>query len=196
VNLVPKYKVRANVLDFVAVIGIVRTNLNDLGEGKTTNLAPDCRTINVQCSIWQGREQEPKTSNAVRTVDLPESLSHMLREYVVDKNGYLFATRNGRPVSQRFVLRTLHQVAGKVGLHSFRRFRASILRKNRVPEDLIGMWLGHSDKTITDLYVRQLREDIPFRQEWAEKCGLGFQLPEMGYLGLQNLEQIAVANAA
>ena len=27
------------------------------------------------------------------------------------------------------------------------------------------MWLGHSDKTITDLYVRQLREDIPFRQE-------------------------------
>jgi integrase len=163
---------------------------------KTSDLAPDCRTINVQRSIWQGREQEPKTPNAVRIVDLPESLSQMLREYVADKNGYLFATRNGRPVSQRFVLRILHQVAGRVGLHSFRRFRASVLRKSRVPEDLTKLWLGHADSSITDGYARQLREDIPFRQEWAEKCGLGFQLPEMGYVGLQNLEQIAVANAA
>ena len=163
---------------------------------KTSDLTPDCRTINVQRSIWQGREQEPKTPNAVRTVDLPESLSQMLGEYVADKNGYLFATRNCRPVSQRFALRILHQVAGRVGLHSFRRFRASVLRKSRVPEDLTKLWLGHADSSITDGYARQLREDIPFRQEWAEKCGLGFQLPKMGYVGLQNLEQIAVANAA
>lgn len=100
-----------------------------------------------------------------RTVDLPESLSQNVEGIRCGQKRHLFATRNGRPVSQRFVLRTLHQVAGKVGPYSFRRFRASILRKNRVPEDRIGMWLGHSDKTITDLYVRQLREDIPFRQE-------------------------------
>ena len=36
---------------------------------KTANLSPDCRVIRVRHTIWAGREQPPKTPNAVREVD-------------------------------------------------------------------------------------------------------------------------------
>lgn len=64
----------------------------------------------------------------------------------------------------------------KVGFHAFRRFRASVLRKARAPEDLLRLWLGHASKSVTDDYARQLHEDLPFRQEWAERVGLGFSM--------------------
>jgi integrase len=199
---------------------LARTGLR-IGEAlalKTTNLASDCHVINVQCSIWQGREQHPKTPNAIRIVDLPEALAKLLREYAVGKDGYLFATSSSRPLAQRNVLRTLHLLAGKVGLknarakgksgrptkaaqtqtkleseglaiglHAFRRFRTAVLRKARVPEDLIGLWLGHAGLTVTDSYARQLREDVAFRQECAEACGLGF---ELGHVGPQKVVEI------
>ena len=160
---------------------------------KTTNIAADGRTISVERSMWNGLEQDPKTPNAVRIIDMPESLASMLREFVAGETGYLFTTRNGRPMTQRCVLSALHELAGKAGLHSFRRFRTSVLRKNRVPEDLTKLWLGHADSSITDGYARQLREDVSFRREWAEKCGLGFELV---HLGPPRATQFAAAEAA
>jgi hypothetical protein len=38
------------------------------------------------------------------------------------------------------------------------------------------VWLGWNDKDMTDLYDR-IREDAAFRKEWAEKAGLGFEIP-------------------
>src|SRR5260370_12403871 len=61
------------------------------------------------------------------------------------------------------------------GFHSFRRFRTTHLRKNRVPEDLLRFWIGHADKTITDTYCK-VQEDTAFRLEVADKVGLGFVL--------------------
>jgi hypothetical protein len=88
----------------------------------------------------------------------------------------------------RIVLRTLHLSVGKIGLHSFRRFRTAVLRKARVPEDWIGLWLGHAALTVTDSYARQLREDVSFRQGCAEACGLGF---ELGHVGPQKAVEIS-----
>jgi integrase len=42
---------------------------------RSTDFGPDCRVLNVRRSIWRGQEQEPKTSNAVRVVDIPEVLA-------------------------------------------------------------------------------------------------------------------------
>ena len=66
------------------------------------------------------------------------------------------------------------------GYHAFRRFRFAVLRKAGVPEDLIKLWLGHSQNLI-DLYAAQLRYDETYRREWCEKAGLGFELGELGY---------------
>jgi integrase len=163
---------------------------------KTTNFASGCRTISVERSMWGGKEQEPKTPNAIRVIDVPAPLAAMLREYVSSKEGYIFTTRSGRPMTQRFVLEALHQLAGKCGLHAFRRFRASVLRKSRVPEDLTKLWLGHADSSVTDGYARQIREDVSFRSEWSERVGLGFELPEVVHVGPPMATEMAAENAA
>lgn len=75
---------------------------------KATDLSPDCRILYVRRSIWRGQEQQPKTPNAVREVDLPESLARVLHAHAETKSGYLFATSTGRPISQRNVLRALN----------------------------------------------------------------------------------------
>jgi len=160
---------------------------------KATDLLPDCRVLYVRRSIWHGQEQQPKTPNAVREVDIAEPLSQLLREQVAGKTGYLFAAASGRPLQQRNVLRALHSTGKKVGLHSFRRFRTETLRRARVPEDLIKLWLGHSKHTVTDFYAIGLYKDSAWRREWCDRVGLGFQL---GYVGLQNVVPIDSAKVA
>jgi HK97 family phage prohead protease len=161
---------------------------------KNTSLSPDRRVLFVRRSIWHGQEQEPKTPNAVREIDIPEPLAAMLREYAEGKSGYLFATASGRPLAPRNVLRALHATGKKVGFHAFRRFRTETLRRARVPEDLIGLWLGHSRRTITDLYATGLHQDQGWRREWCERVGLGFHLN--GLHGLQNAIGTDSAEAA
>jgi hypothetical protein len=52
----------------------------------------------------------------------------------------------------------------------------------RVPEDLIGLWLGHARRTVTDLYATGLQQDQAWRREWCERVGLGFSLNRLqGY---------------
>jgi integrase len=155
---------------------------------KPTDLSPDFRVLHVRRSIWHGQEQAPKTPNAVRVVDIPGPLARLLREYVAGKSGYLFAAKSGQPLQQRNVLRALHATGKKVGFHAFRRFRTETLRRARVPEDLIRLWLGHSKQSVTDLYASGLERDEARRWEWCERAGLGFSV--VGLLGLQNVVQI------
>jgi hypothetical protein len=80
------------------------------------------------------------------------------------------------------------KLEGGKAFHSFRRFRTSHLRKNRVPWDLQKLWLGHANKDVTDRYAEQLKEDVEWRKQEAERVGLGFELPALeisiGLLGL------------
>jgi integrase/recombinase XerD len=154
---------------------------------RSSDFGPDCRVLHVRRSVWRGTEQEPKTSNAVRIVDIPEVFASELRGYLASLNGYLFATADGKPLQQRNVLRILHGVKS-VGFHAFRRFRLTWLRKNSVPKDLERYWMGHAPEEVGDLYSK-LKDDVSFRQEWAERAGLGFELV---HVGTQNV--IAVEN--
>jgi integrase len=146
------------------------------------HLSDDFRTIFVRQSVWEGMKQDPKTVAAIRDVDLCPALADMLRQFVGDRRtGLLFTNRSGRPLAQSNVLRRdLHPLlealkTEKAGFHSFRRFRATHLRKNRAPEDLLRFWLGHANKTITDEYSK-VKEDVAFRNEVASQVGLGFVL--------------------
>ena len=142
---------------------------------RTADLSPNCRMFYVRRSVWRGKEQDPKTPNAIRVVDVPEALAQVLREYSSGKSGYLFATATGQPLIARNVLRVLHATGKRVGFHAFRRYRAAVLRKAQIPEDLITLWLGHA-RTLTDRYASQLREDEQYRGEWCERAGLGFSV--------------------
>jgi hypothetical protein len=84
--------------------------------------------------------------------------------------------------------------------HSFRRFRTAHLRKNRMPWDLQKLWLGHANKDVTDRYAEQLKEDVEWRKEEAEKVGLGFKLPALetlfGLLGLPKQQKSKLKKVA
>jgi integrase len=155
---------------------------------KVEDLSPDCSVLSVRRSIWGGQEQAPKTPNAVREVDIPAPLAQLLQDHVAGRApGYLFLSFAGTPLIPRNVLHRLHD-AKKVGFHAFRRFRTEQLRRARVPEDLVKLWLGHSKQTVTDYYADGLKNDSAWRREWAERAGLGFSLN--GLIGLQNVVAI------
>jgi integrase len=161
---------------------------------KDTSFSPDCRMLYVRRSIWHGTEQDPKTPSAVREIDLAEPLAALMREWIAGKSGYLFATKSGRPISQRNLHRALHETGIKVGFHAFRRFRTETLRRARVPGDLERLWLGHTQKSVTDLYASGIQNDREWRREWVERAGLGFNL--MGYIGLQKQDEFHFVQAA
>jgi integrase len=167
------------------------------------HISEDFRTIYVRQSIWDGKKQDPKTLAAIRDVDLCSALADLLRDFVGERGtGLLFANAKGRPLAQSNVLRrSLHPLlkelkTERAGFHSFRRFRTTQVRKNRTPEDLLRFWIGHADKTITDTYSK-VQEDTPFRQEVADKVGLGFVLEKPIVRNVRRNEQgVEVAVAA
>ncbi len=172
------------------------------------HLSGDFSTIRVRQSVWRGSVQTPKTDNAVREIDVPSSLAAFLKAAVGGRtSGFLFQTESGRPLTQRNVLRDgLGKIRRDMKLedgkafHSFRRFRTSHLRKNRVPWDLQKLWLGHANKDVTDRYAEQLKEDVEWRKEVAENAGLGFKLPtvagSVGLLGLPKQKKLKLKKAA
>jgi hypothetical protein len=67
----------------------------------------------------------------------------------------------------------------KVRFHAFRRFRQAALEKSEVRQLLIDFWLGHDNSDMSSRYAKQLTEDVEFRQEWAKRVRLGFELKEL-----------------
>jgi integrase len=122
------------------------------------HLSCDCRTIAVEQSCWEGELQIPKTKNAYRCVELCPSLAGLLKAFVAERRtGLLFTNRIDSPLSQTNVLRrSLHSIleelkVEKTGFHAMRRFRATWLRKQRAPEDIIKFWLEHAKALCTCL---------------------------------------------
>jgi len=172
------------------------------------HFSSDFSTIRVRQSVWRSSVQTPKTDNAVREIDVPSALAGFLKASVGDRtSGFLFQTESGRPLTHRNVSRDGFEKIRKdmkleegKAFHSFRRFRTSHLRKNRIPWDLQKLWLGHANKDVTDRYAEQLKEDVEWRKDEAGKAGLGFKLPEpepyLGYRGLPKQRKTTLRKAA
>ena len=149
------------------------------------HISADFRTIKVRQKVRRGKlEHFLKTDAGLRDIDLCPALAEMLKAYVGERtSGYLFQNKDGKFVSQTNLLRRgLHAALKKLGqpkagLHSLRRFRLTWLRKNRVPADLERFWMGHENETVGDDYSK-LKDDVEFRLEYAEKVGLGFEIPK------------------
>jgi integrase len=206
-QILGRAKGRYNVL-FALLAGTGLRIGEALGLKLGAHLSGDFSTISVRQSVWRGSVQTPKTDNAVREIDVPSSLAALLKASVGGRtSGFLFQTESGRPLTQRNVLRDglgkirrdLNLEYGKA-FHSFRRFRTAHLRKNRVPWDLQKLWLGHASQDVTDRYAEQLKEDVEWRKQEAEKAGLGFKLPTLessvGLLGLPKQQKSKLKKVA
>jgi integrase len=164
-----------------------------LGVEIDRHISADFLTISIEqkarhCKV----EHRVKTVSAVRKVDLHSSIAALLGEFIGDRrSGFLFQSRTGRPLSSsNIVKRHLHPAlkalgyinpitgTDKAGTHAFRRFRNTHLRKVGCPIGVYQYWMGHAPADMSDLYDK-VKEDIAFRREWAERCGIGFELPSV-----------------
>jgi len=183
----PRYRLLAVLL---AALGL---RVGEVLGLQTDDFSSDCRVLHIRRSVWHRKLQQPKTPNAIRVIDVPEQLAQVLREYVAGKSGLLFCTRKGGPLSYRNVVRAWYASGASCG-HALRRFRTEQLRRQRVPEDLIRLWLGHAAQSVTDRYAQGLSEDEAWRQRWAETVGVGFAL--IGLHGVTNVVSIESVRVA
>jgi integrase len=99
----------------------------------------DGTSVRVEQEIWKGQVCEPKTPNARRVVDLHPDVSTLLQQFIGSRTkGYLFRTKNGYPMNQRNLARSLYSVLDdleipRCGFHSFRRYRNTFLRNLLAP---------------------------------------------------------------
>ena len=155
-------------------------------------------------------KEKLKTTNALRDVDIHPDVAGLLKAFVGDrKSGFLFASRNGKPLSASNVIRrhlhpalkelgyvNPHTGTHKAGNHAFRRFRNTYLRTyTGCPDGLYKYWMGHAGKDMSDLYDK-IKEDVAFRRNWAEKRGYGFELSSVVPNVPRIAEQAEAANAA
>lgn len=127
----------------------------------------DRAVLVIKTQLYRGLEQTPKTPAGVREIDLDPALNEYLKQFATGNSLFSISIDSAYRVTQKI---------GVPGFHSFRRFRKTHLEKNNVPDGLMRFWMGHADRDVSDRYVKYGRE-IESRKEWAQKAGLGFELP-------------------
>jgi hypothetical protein len=162
-----------------------------LGLEINKHISPDFRTLYIEQKAKRGQIQPYlKTKSGERQVDLGRSLAKMLKDFVGDRTeGLLFRSSTGAQLLQSNALSdSLHPTLNAIqhatgGFNIFRRFRITHLQKAECPEALRHFWSGHAPRHVSERYTK-LRQERDFRLEWAEKVGLGFELPPpIGQLG-------------
>jgi integrase len=175
----PIYKVVGAVL---AGTGLRISELLALEIGK--HISANCTMISIiQQRGKKGTLEPPKTKAGVRRVYVASPLASLLRSYIGNrKAGFLFETETGNMLSPGNLWRDgFRMVVKEMGLdirfHSFRRFRESILQASECRQLVIDFWMGHENPDMSSRYAKQLLSNKGFLAEWAEKVGLGFEIP-------------------
>jgi integrase len=167
------------------------------------HFADDFTTIRVrQQARGSTVTTEVKTKNAIRDIDVHPGVARLLRQFIGGrKKGLLFSSRNGKPLNRSNIRnRILYPILEAMGVekggpHVFRRFRATWLRKQKAPENLIRLWLGHGQATVTDLYVN-IDNEKAWRKKEAERVGVGFTLPASVVPNVPKLHQNSAVEIA
>lgn len=134
------------------------------------------RTLTITKNLSQkGEIGTPKTEAGNRLVDLSPNLADELSEHLRGRTGFMFETRTQSTASLHLnqILTCLGIKEPRMGFHSFRRFRITHLGKNKVTNELIRFWVGHSKPDITARYDK-IDQDEKYRLAEAERVGLGF----------------------
>jgi len=146
-------------------------------DGEHTCWSEKDAVIRVRTSVWRGEEQLPKTSAAIREVDLCNEINAAVAVFASNRTGFLFASRSGALSATTIYKRALNKTQIP-GAHAFRRFRAVRLAEfPECPVGLVKFWLGHATHDLTQHYARGIAKNLALRREWTERIGLGFDMP-------------------
>jgi len=148
------------------------------------HISRDFRTLTISQKAKCGEIQPYlKTKNEERQVDLCSKLAAMLREHMGERtSGLLFhSSTSGQLLQSNTLSDSLHPILDYMahergGFNIFRRFRLTHVETSGRPDALKQFWSGHAHKHVSERYVK-LAQDRDFRLMWAEKIGIGFELP-------------------
>lgn len=131
--------------------------------------------VHVRRSMWNGKAQTPKTSNAYRAIDVQPYVTEMLAKHLLAEKretGLVFMSRRHTPLRNCLVLnKHLHPLLRKLniprgGMHAFRHFRVSFLVQNETPLEIIKRWIGHGSEEMIRRYTHlhpSYRKDVMSR---------------------------------
>jgi integrase len=123
----------------------------------------DHKCIQIRRSAWYGKVQSTKSKTSAAPITLPDLLADVLRNYKEDwkpnAQGFLFATRNGRPPSSNKVVE--YQLwplldalnIPRCGLHAFRHSVASFIVDAGYSPEVAQRQLRHSNAQTTLGYI-------------------------------------------
>jgi hypothetical protein len=127
--------------------------------------------------------QRLKTEASKREIDLCSEVADFLRPYIREKPGLIFHTRRGTPhLYHNLEARWLTPRLAKLGIdeqgmgwHSFRRFRNTWVRKQRIGEDYRLFWMAHKPEKMGEVYT-DISDDLEGRLAEADRVEHGFDL--------------------
>ena len=120
---------------------------------------------------------EPKTESSKRAVTLPQTVMSELKiqlEQLNRKQGLVFTTSSGKPISPRNLIRHFKLVLKEAGLpdltvHGIRHSHASLLLASGINPKIVQERLGHSSITLTlDTYshvIPSLQDEVAKKLE-------------------------------
>lgn len=116
--------------------------------------------VKVRRSMWEGKAQTPKSTNAYRAIDVQPYVSEMLKAHLAGRTeGLVFMSRRRTPLRNTTVVgKHLHPLLRRLnlaqgGMHAFRHFHVSFLIQNETPIELIKRWIGHGSEAMIRLYT-------------------------------------------
>lgn len=119
--------------------------------------------LHVRRSAWYGKVQTVKSQASETILPIPAALTAILKEYraqwTPNPQGFLFATRNGRPPSSNKVVEyhlwTILDALGipRCGLHAFRHSHTALLLDSGATPKVVQRQLRHADaRTTLEIY--------------------------------------------
>lgn len=135
--------------------------------------------IRIRQTVYEGHFDEPKTKRSNRTIPLgPKGLAILsnLKPEALNPDGLIFATRTGKPLSRRNLMRRqLTPTCQKIGLegvnwHWLRHANATLLDSVGTPLSTPQALLGHSSPEITrEIYLHAIPADAKTAVEKIER---------------------------
>ncbi len=154
--------------------------------------APDAAEVRIEAQVDRSGERQPlKTAESRRTIEIPSGLAAALKRHQLSRGvppaaAFVFATRSGRPIGQRNVLRALRDAQARAvdadgqptfpallaaleagppipracapSFHGFRHSAASLALANGESAEEVSWQLGHKNSLVTRaVYVQELR---------------------------------------
>lgn len=109
----------------------------------------------VRRSVWRGKLQTPKSVNSEAVLPIPASLSAIVKEFLADRQGFLFLnSRDHLFIAENVVRQALCPILDalkipRCGFHAFRHTHTSLLLDAGTTPAVTQKQLRHSDARIT-----------------------------------------------